>query len=97
MAEPHPPFQPTDPAAEQKRHHAKRQLVLCYKRVFSTDSGKKVLADLRHLFGMDRWECENESDAQAIARRCAAKGPIFHIEKQLKTEFRQGKPTRPTP
>lgn len=95
------PSQPTEPytqTPEEKqaqRDHGTRQLVLAYKRCFATESGKTVLADLKHRFGFDRWPAEDTEDERKIARRVFAMGPLFHVEKQLKTIFRAGKPKRP--
>lgn len=89
---------PETAAAEQARKeklHADKQVVLAYKRVFATPSGQLVLDDLKKVFGWDRWEAQDTHDESQIARRCAAKGPIFHIEKQLRTVFKDGKPKRP--
>lgn len=85
------------PTTEQKQQQARRRLILAYKRCFTTESGKTVLADLKHQFGWDRWEADNSDNAEVIARRCSAKGPIFHIEKQMRTVFRDGKAHRPKP
>lgn len=88
------PFSQTPDERAKKHQQAQRALVIAYKRCFTTESGLRVLADLKQRFGWDRWEAEDTTDADVIARRCAAKGPIFHIERQLKTVFRKGKPIR---
>lgn len=75
--------------------------MLAYKRCFSTASGMAVLADLKERFAFDRWPAETglsagtKLDDDVILRRVFAMGPLFHIEKQLKTIFRDGKPKRP--
>lgn len=88
------PFTQSPEERDRDRHHAKRQLVNAYKRCFSTESGKIVLTDLKQRFGFDRWPAEDTEDERKIARRVFAMGPLFHVEQQLKTIFRDGKPKR---
>lgn len=88
---PQEPFTQTPEERESRRAQAARQLVLAYKRCFTTASGLTVLADLKAKFGFDRWEAEDTEDDRKIIRRTCAKGPIFHIERQLRTQFRAGR------
>lgn len=81
--------------AAKKHQEAQRQLVIDYKAVFGSDKGQRVLSDLKKVFGFDRWEAQDSEDANVIARRVCMKGPIFHIERMLKTTFaREQKPKR---
>lgn len=81
----HVPFSGTDPRAAQdeKRQALQRLLVIHYKRCFTSDSGKKVLADLKKRFGFNQWPAEDTEDERKIARRVFAQGPLYHIQKQL--------------
>lgn len=76
------PFSHAASPEQTKREAARRLLVKSYKATFSTEHGKRVLADLKLRFGFDVCEADSEllSD-NIIARRCFAKRPIHHIEK----------------
>jgi hypothetical protein len=76
------------PAETAKRQQqAARQLILDYKAVFGSDKGKRVLADLHHLFQFERWEAEDTHDSETILRRVFMHGPLHHIAKQLRVTF----------
>lgn len=48
-------FSTTSPERAAKREQATRDLAACYARVFlGTEDGKRVLADLRAKFGLNR-------------------------------------------
>lgn len=72
---------------DAKREAEKRNLVKAYKSTFGSAHGMMVLADLKHAFGFDKWEAIDTDDADKIARRVCAKGPIFHIEKMRNTSL----------
>lgn len=72
---------------DAKREAEKRNLVKAYKSTFGSAHGLMVLADLKHAFGFDKWEAIDTDDADKIARRVCAKGPIFHITKMIATSL----------
>lgn len=83
------PFSTADREAQTKTQSAAiRRRVLAYKRCFSTESGRAVLADLKAKFGFDRCEAESETlSDNIIARRTCMKLPIYHIERMRAHTF----------
>ena len=90
------PFSTPPAERDNKRSQAERERILAYKRCFSTASGMAVLADLKVRFQFDRWEADNSDDPAVILRRVYMHGPLWHIQKQMDTVFREGKPQRKT-
>jgi hypothetical protein len=87
---------PQTPAQMAKRQaEAQRQLVLDYKATFTTEKGKRVLADLKHRFGFGRWAAKDTEDERTIARRVFMQGPLHHIQDMIDaTPQRDPKPKR---
>jgi len=85
------PFSEDPEEIAKRRESEQRRLVLDYRATFQSEKGRHVMADLKRRFGWERWEAEDTENADLIARRVAAKGPIFHIEKMLRITFREGK------
>jgi hypothetical protein len=72
------------PADIAKRQvEAQRQLMLDYKATFTTEKGRRVLADLKHRFGFGRWAAKDTKDGEVIVRRVFMQGPIHHIQDML--------------
>jgi hypothetical protein len=86
------PPSPQEIEAAKRRDEA-RELVLAYKRCFSSDSGKRVLADLCAKFGFDKKQHENSSyipgaSATDVSWRDGSKDPVRHILKMRDVELR---------
>jgi hypothetical protein len=76
-----------------KRRDETRELVLAYKRCFTSESGRRVLADLCAKFGFDKKEHENSSfipgaSATDVAWRDGSKDPVRHILKMRDVELK---------
>ena len=72
----------------EKRHDAQRELVRAYKRVFSTEDGRRVLADLerKYHWGEDPYTIGIEHGD--LSFHCGVHSPIRYIHKMKNTELR---------
>ena len=89
MADPgEPPPQLTPEEEQRKRLDEEREITRSYKRVFSTDSGLVVLADLNEKFGRHKAEYQYGCTAMDLAYRTGLKQFALHIDNQLKAVLR---------
>lgn len=87
MSEEIPDYQAKERAGWEQRIQNARDLAGCYARTFSTDDGKRVLADLRAKFGVDQPVFilqRDRYDALAAALKEGERHVLSDIEKALK-------------
>lgn len=82
---------PADEA--QKRAESRDDLVRCYKRVFASEDGRRVLTDLFGRYGFDKNGVENDDfmpggDGLTLARRDGMKSPLRYVMKMRNVELK---------
>lgn len=73
--------QPTPEQVAEQRTTAHRDLVRAYKRLFTSDDGRRVLADLEEKYGFDRDDYVYGCTPGDHAYRSGLKSPIRYIRK----------------
>lgn len=79
---------PKTPEKEaEERRTAQRNLIRAYKRLFATDDGRLVLADLADKFGEDKQEYVYGCTAMDLSFRTGLRQHIRHIRKMKAMEL----------
>ena len=82
------PTTPQTPQSDQeKRNEAARDLIRAYKRCFSSEDGRRVLADLDKKYGWGNDPFEPGIGHADLANRCGMHSPLRYIHKMKEKEL----------
>lgn len=67
----------------EKRQHEEREMIRTYKRLFATEDGKTVLADLERRTNYKKGPYAHGIGHGDLSYRCGTQDPVRHIREQL--------------